>query len=109
MGGMETTDRRSLSRDARHERRVQVIRPRAAGHTYEAIAAQTGLSRTGARRRSCSGRPAWLHADATALRLWAPRCPLGQAPAHQELAFLVADELLALPVNHVELPIADVS
>lgn len=38
---------RTLSRDARHERRVQVIRLRAAGHTYEAIAAQTGLSRTG--------------------------------------------------------------
>ena len=38
---------RTLSRDARHERRVQVIRLRAAGHTYEAIAAQMGLSRTG--------------------------------------------------------------
>ena len=38
---------RSLSRDARQERRVQVIRLRAAGQTYEAIAAQTGLSRTG--------------------------------------------------------------
>lgn len=44
---METADMRTLSRDARHERRVQVIRLRAAGHTYEAIAAQTGLSRTG--------------------------------------------------------------
>jgi transposase len=44
---METTDMRKLSRDARHERRVQVIRLRKAGHTYEAIAAQTGLSRTG--------------------------------------------------------------
>lgn len=38
---------RKLSRDARHERRVQVIRLRKAGHAYEAIAAQTGLSRTG--------------------------------------------------------------
>jgi len=44
---METTDMRSLSRDARHERRVQVIRLRKAGLGYEAIAAQTGLSRTG--------------------------------------------------------------
>ena len=38
---------RSLSRDARHERRVQVIRLRNTGQTYEQIAAQTGLSRTG--------------------------------------------------------------
>ena len=38
---------RSLPRDARHERRVQVVRLRKAGQTYEAIAAQTGLSRTG--------------------------------------------------------------
>ncbi len=44
---METTDMRSLPRDARHERRVQVIRLRKAGMTYDAIAAQTGLSRTG--------------------------------------------------------------
>jgi transposase len=38
---------RTLSFEARHERRVQVIRLRKAGQTYEAIAAQTGLSRTG--------------------------------------------------------------
>ena len=38
---------RRLSREARHERRVQVIRLRNAGHTYAAIAQQTGLSRTG--------------------------------------------------------------
>lgn len=38
---------RSLSRDARHERRVQVIRLRKTGLTYDAIAAQTGLSCTG--------------------------------------------------------------
>ena len=44
---METTDMRSLSREARHERRVQVIRLRKAGQTYEQIAQQTGLSRTG--------------------------------------------------------------
>jgi len=42
---METTDMRSLSREARHERRVQVIRLRKAGQTYERIAEQTGLSR----------------------------------------------------------------
>ncbi len=44
---MEPTDMRSLSRDARHERRVQVIRLRAANYSYDEIAAQTGLSRTG--------------------------------------------------------------
>jgi len=44
---MKATDMRSLSRQARHERRVQVIRLRKAGHTYEQIAAFTGLSRTG--------------------------------------------------------------
>jgi transposase len=44
---MEATDMRKLSRDARHERRVQVIRLRNAGQTYEQIAEQTGLSRTG--------------------------------------------------------------
>ena len=38
---------RKLSRDARHERRVQVIRLRKAGRTYDEIAQQTGLSRTG--------------------------------------------------------------
>jgi transposase len=44
---MEAIDMRSLSREARHERRVQVIRLRKAGHTLEQIATQTGLSRTG--------------------------------------------------------------
>ena len=44
---MEATDMRSLSREARHERRVQVIRLRKAGRTYDEIAEQTGLSRTG--------------------------------------------------------------
>jgi transposase len=44
---MEATDMRSLSREARHERRVQVIRLRKAGLSYELIAQQTGLSRTG--------------------------------------------------------------
>ena len=38
---------RSLSREARHERRAQVIRLRRAGKTYDEIAEQTGLSRTG--------------------------------------------------------------
>jgi transposase len=38
---------RSLSREARHERRVQVIRLRKAGRRYNEVAAQTGLSRTG--------------------------------------------------------------
>lgn len=47
VGVMQATDMRSLSREARHERRVQVIRLRKAGRTYDEIAAQTGLSRTG--------------------------------------------------------------
>ena len=38
---------RNLPVQARHERRVQVIRLRQAGLTYEAIAPQAGLSRTG--------------------------------------------------------------
>ena len=44
---MQATDMRSLSRQARHERRVQVIRLRTAGNTYDEVAALTGLSRTG--------------------------------------------------------------
>ena len=44
---MEANDMRKLSRAARHERRVQVIRLRKAGCTYAEIARQTGLSRTG--------------------------------------------------------------
>jgi transposase len=59
---METTDMRALSRDARHERRVQVIRLREAGHTYDEIAVQTGLSRTGVfdicKRYANAGAPA---------------------------------------------------
>ena len=47
LGKMDATDMRSLSREARHERRVQVIRLRRAGRTYDEIAEQTGLSRTG--------------------------------------------------------------
>jgi transposase len=47
VGIMKATDMRSLSREARHERRVQVIRLRNAGRTYDEIAVQTGLSCTG--------------------------------------------------------------
>ena len=47
VGVMQATDMRSLSREARHERHVQVIRPRKAGRTYDEIGAQTGLSLTG--------------------------------------------------------------
>ncbi len=38
---------RSLTPQARHERRVQVIRLRKSGFTYDEIAEQTGLSRKG--------------------------------------------------------------
>ncbi|MRD47437.1 IS630 family transposase [Caenimonas koreensis DSM 17982] len=59
---MDTTDMRSLTREARHERRVQVIRLRKAGQTYEQIAEQTGLSRTGVfnicSRHAAGGAPA---------------------------------------------------
>jgi uncharacterized protein YerC len=44
---MQATDMRPLSREARHERRVQVIRLCKAGNTYDEIAALTGSSRTG--------------------------------------------------------------
>lgn len=44
---MKAADMRSLPRAARHERRVQVIRLRESGSSYEAIAEQVGLSRTG--------------------------------------------------------------
>ena len=53
---------RKLTREARHERRVQVIRLRRAGHTYDEIAALTGLSRTGVfdicKRHAASGASA---------------------------------------------------
>lgn len=55
---------RKLSRPARHERRVQVIRLRTAGRTYDEIATLTGLSRTGVfnicKRHELSGAKA-LH------------------------------------------------
>lgn len=44
---METKDMRSLSPEAREERRRLVVRLRKKGLTYEAIAEQTGLTRTG--------------------------------------------------------------
>ena len=44
---MKVIDMRKLSREARHERRVQIIRLRKAGRTYDEIAMQAGLSRTG--------------------------------------------------------------
>ena len=44
---MQATDMRSLSRDARHERRVQVICLRNSGRSHDRIARQLGLSRTG--------------------------------------------------------------
>jgi len=44
---MEAIDMRSLSGPAREERRAQVIRLRKAGQTYDQIAQQTGLTKTG--------------------------------------------------------------
>src|SRR5919199_1263160 len=47
MGGMKHVDMRKLPAAAQEERRRQVIGLRQAGLTYEAIAAQVGLSPTG--------------------------------------------------------------
>lgn len=62
MTWMKAADMRSLPRAARHERRVQVIRLRESGLTYEAIAEQVGLSRTGVfdicKRHKHGGEPA---------------------------------------------------
>jgi hypothetical protein len=64
MKAMQTIDMRKLTREARHKRRVQVIRLRKAGRTYDKIAALTGLSRTGSfgicKRHAVSGSSA-LH------------------------------------------------
>ena len=47
MGGMKHVDMRKLPAAAQEERRRQVIGLRQAGLTYDAIAAQVGLTRTG--------------------------------------------------------------
>jgi transposase len=47
MGGMKHVDMRKLPAAAQEERRRQVIGLRQAGMTYDAIAAQAGLTRTG--------------------------------------------------------------
>ena len=47
LGGMDHVDMRKLPAAAQEERRRQVIGLRRAGMTYDAIAAQVGLTRTG--------------------------------------------------------------
>ena len=47
MAGMKHIDMRKLPAAAQEERRRQVIGLRQAGMTYDAIAAQVGLTRTG--------------------------------------------------------------
>ncbi len=47
MGGMKHVDMRKLPAAAQEERRRQVIGLRRAGMTYDAIAAQVGLTPTG--------------------------------------------------------------
>jgi transposase len=58
---MKAVDMRSLSRAARLARRVEVIRLRKAGGTYDVIAEQLGLSRTGVfdicKRHAAAGPP----------------------------------------------------
>ena len=61
---MKPIDMRSLTPEARYERRVQVIRLRDAGVTYEQIGEQLGLSRTGVFnicKRHAEGGQAALH------------------------------------------------
>ena len=59
---MKLTDMRKLSPAARQERRMQVIKLRNQGWTYEDIARQLGLSRTGVfdicQRYQAQGEPA---------------------------------------------------
>jgi transposase len=91
---METTDMRSLPRAARHERRVQVIRLRRLGLTYEQVALQTGLSRTGVFdicRRHAEGGSAAL-VDAPCGRTVGERRLLS-AKQELEIQRLIADKL----------------
>lgn len=90
---METIDMRKLTREARHERRVQVIRLRKAGRTYDEIATLTGLSRTGVfdicKRHAASGSSA-LHDAAGGRKLGEQRL---LSPAQEALVQkLIADK-----------------
>jgi len=90
---METIDMRKLTREARHERRVQVIRLRKAGRTYDEIATLTGLSRTGVfdicKRHATSGSSA-LHDAAGGRKLGEQRL---LSPAQEALVQkLIADK-----------------
>ncbi len=84
---------RKLTREARHERRVQVIRLRKAGRTYDEIATLTGLSRTGVfdicKRHAASGSSA-LHDAAGGRKLGEQRL---LSPAQEALVQkLIADK-----------------
>jgi transposase len=90
---IETIDMRKLTREARHERRVQVIRLRKAGRTYDEIATLTGLSRTGVfdicKRHATSGSSA-LHDAAGGRKLGEQRL---LSPAQEALVQkLIADK-----------------
>lgn len=90
---METIDMRKLTREARYERRVQVIRLRKAGRTYDEIATLTGLSRTGVfdicKRHATSGSSA-LHDAAGGRKLGEQRL---LSPAQEALVQkLIADK-----------------
>ncbi|MDZ5456769.1 IS630 family transposase [Azohydromonas lata] len=90
---MKVMDMRSLSREARHERRAQVIRLREAEHTYDEIAAFTGLSRTGVfdicKRHAAKGADG-LH-DAEAGRKLGEHRRLDASQEH-EVQRLIADK-----------------
>ena len=84
---------RKLTREARYERRVQVIRLRKAGRTYDEIATLTGLSRTGVfdicKRHAASGSSA-LHDAAGGRKLGEQRL---LSPAQEALVQkLIADK-----------------
>jgi transposase len=90
---IETIDMRKLTREARYERRVQVIRLRKAGRTYDEIATLTGLSRTGVfdicKRHATSGSSA-LHDAAGGRKLGEQRL---LSPAQEALVQkLIADK-----------------
>ena len=90
---MQATDMRSLSRQARQERCVQVIPLRTADSTYDEIAELTGLSRTGVfnicKRHEALGVKA-LH-DAICVRKLGENRLLGAAQEAQ-VRKLIADK-----------------
>jgi transposase len=95
---MKAVDMRSLSQAARLARRVEVIRLRKAGGTYDVIAAQLGLSRTGVfdicKRHEAAG-PLGLRDQASGRRKDQCRVldPQQEAAMRQAIAHRTPDQL----------------